>query len=63
MFPSFPRYKEGTGGRGQIEPGPPVAKQEIKENLPQGSRIVDINQLRKGLESCEFCKEGKLRHM
>jgi hypothetical protein len=24
MFPSFPRYKEGTGGRGQIEPGPPV---------------------------------------
>jgi hypothetical protein len=39
------------------------AKQEIKENLPQGSRIVDINQLRKGLESCEFCKEGKQRHM
>jgi hypothetical protein len=26
MFPSFPRYKEGTGGRGQIEPGPLVAK-------------------------------------
>jgi hypothetical protein len=24
MFPSFPCYKEGTGGRGQIEPGPPV---------------------------------------
>jgi hypothetical protein len=24
MFPSFPHYKEGTGGRGQIEPGPPV---------------------------------------
>ncbi len=24
MSPSFPRYKEGTGGRGQIEPGPPV---------------------------------------
>jgi hypothetical protein len=24
MFPSFPRYKEGTGGRRQIEPGPPV---------------------------------------
>ena len=26
MFPSFPRYKEGTGGRGQVEPGPPVVK-------------------------------------
>ena len=26
MFPSFPRYKEGTGGRGQIEPGPPVIR-------------------------------------
>jgi hypothetical protein len=26
MFPSFPRYKEGTGRRGQIEPGPPVVK-------------------------------------
>ena len=25
-FPSFPRYKEGTGGRGQIEPGPSVAQ-------------------------------------
>ncbi|CAB4021337.1 Hypothetical predicted protein [Paramuricea clavata] len=25
-----------------------------------GSRIVDINQLRKGLESCEFCKERPL---
>ena len=24
MFPSFPSYKEGSGGRGQIEPGPPV---------------------------------------
>jgi hypothetical protein len=24
MFPSFRRYKEGTGGRGKIEPGPPV---------------------------------------
>jgi hypothetical protein len=24
MFPSFPCYKEGTGGRGQIAPGPPV---------------------------------------
>ena len=24
MFPSFPCYKEGTGGRGQIEPGPLV---------------------------------------
>jgi hypothetical protein len=24
MFPSFPCYKEGTGGRGQIEPGLPV---------------------------------------
>ena len=28
MFPSFPRYKEGTGGRGQIEPGPPVVEPE-----------------------------------
>ncbi|CAB4000412.1 Hypothetical predicted protein [Paramuricea clavata] len=37
-----------------------TAKQEIKENLPQGSRIVDINQLRKGLGSCLFCKEGPL---
>jgi hypothetical protein len=27
MFPSFPRDKEGTGGRGQIEPGPPVTRQ------------------------------------
>jgi hypothetical protein len=32
MFPSFPRYKEGTGlfcgtgGRGQIEPGPTVTR-------------------------------------
>ena len=24
IFPSFLRYKEVTGGRGQIEPGPPV---------------------------------------
>jgi hypothetical protein len=24
MFPSFPHYKEDTGGRGQIEPGPLV---------------------------------------
>ena len=24
MFPSFPRYKEGTGGREQIETGPSV---------------------------------------
>ena len=27
MFPSFPSYKEGSGGRGQIEPGPPVILQ------------------------------------
>jgi hypothetical protein len=27
MFPSFPCYKEGTGGRGQIQPGPPVVRQ------------------------------------
>ena len=26
MFPSFPRYKEGTGGRGEIEPGPSVVR-------------------------------------
>ncbi len=26
MFPSFPRYEEGTGGRGQIEPGLSVQK-------------------------------------
>jgi hypothetical protein len=30
MFPSFPRYKEGTGGRGQIEPGPPVVILHLK---------------------------------
>ena len=29
MFPSFHRYKEGTGGRGQIEPGPPVIFQAL----------------------------------
>jgi hypothetical protein len=26
MFPSFPRYKEVTCGRRQIEPGPPVVR-------------------------------------
>ena len=29
MSPSFPRYKEGTGGRGQIEPGLPVGKPQV----------------------------------
>jgi hypothetical protein len=29
MFPSFPRYKEGTGGRGQVEPGPAVIERKI----------------------------------
>jgi hypothetical protein len=33
MFPSFPRYKEGTGGRGQIEPGPPVEQPERNHRL------------------------------
>ena len=36
MFPSFPRYKEGTGGRGQIEPGPPV----IERNLMRTSVLL-----------------------
>jgi hypothetical protein len=34
MFPSFPHYKEGTGGRGQIEPGPPVVGMECSR-IPQ----------------------------
>ncbi len=35
MFPSFLRYKEGTGGRRQIEPGPLVLTMadDIKDNL------------------------------
>ena len=33
MFPSFPRYKEGTGGRGQIEPGPPVVRYENADDF------------------------------
>jgi hypothetical protein len=37
MFPSFPRYKEGTGGRGQIEPGPPVTRREMGHSIEQGA--------------------------
>ncbi len=33
MFPSFPRYKEGTGRRGQIEPGPPVIAPVVRGNV------------------------------
>jgi hypothetical protein len=33
MFPSFPSYKEGSGGRGQIEPGPPVMKLNTPVNI------------------------------
>jgi hypothetical protein len=32
MFPSFPHYKEGTGGRWQIEPGPPVVDIQLYQH-------------------------------
>ena len=41
MFPSFPRYKEGTGGRPQIEPGPPVILGRIQE--PNFTLILQRN--------------------
>ena len=36
MFPSFPCYKEGTGGRGQIEPGPPVILHAVNSPIYGG---------------------------
>jgi hypothetical protein len=42
MFPSFPHYKEGTGGRGQIEPGLPVVppeKSQDKEKFRSARKI------------------------
>jgi hypothetical protein len=41
MFPSFPHYKEGTGGRGQIEPGPPVVFLEKNFQNKTNKKIED----------------------
>jgi hypothetical protein len=43
MFPSFPRYKEGTGGRGQIEPGPPVVKQILACHFIHGTAKMTMS--------------------
>ena len=40
MFPSFPRYKEGTGGRGQIEPGPLVLLSDLLQSCSNKSDTV-----------------------
>jgi hypothetical protein len=44
MFPSFPRYKEVAGGRGQIEPGPPVVVSRLDAQNPD---TVNWNHLSK----------------
>ena len=40
MFPSFPSYKEGSGGRGQIEPGPPVHKAVTKDTIARWVKSI-----------------------
>ena len=51
MFPSFPCYKEGTGGRGQIEPGPPV----VKHSVSNGKRHVsNVNKRAKMFSVCAW---------
>ena len=45
MFPSFPRYKEGTGGRGQIEPGPPVV---LQDSTGPRQIVCDLPMMQRG---------------
>ena len=56
MFPSFPHYKEGTGGRGQIEPGPPVITQHYFKFICY--RNTSCNNIR----NISSFKHGAQRH-
>ena len=51
MFPSFPHYKEGTGGRGQIEPGPPVVP---VVNFPRANAILARAQALLWVRDCNL---------
>ena len=60
MFPSFPRYKEDTGGRGQIEPGPPVPEGDHDESLPWFDRCdKDFVELQKVILNPELLDSFK----
>ena len=57
MFPSFPHYKEGTGGRGQNEPGPPMEKQ-----LESSKESDDIEaEIYKAIENAQSYLKAKYK--
>jgi hypothetical protein len=61
MFPSFPCYKEGTGGRGQIEPGPPVIKYVKMGGTMRWAELKMCRFWAGGISSCPFSRAREYR--